>query len=35
MYTEDLILRLAGVGKYIFEPDILDLGNSWELNFVN
>jgi len=32
MYVEDLVERLVGYGKYLFEPNIIQ-GNGWEYNF--
>ena len=33
MFVEDLILRLGCADKYIFEPEIIDTGNTWEKTF--
>lgn len=33
MYIEDLVERLVGYGKYLFEPNIIQ-GTGWEYNFV-
>lgn len=32
MYVEDLVERLVGYGKYLFEPNIIQ-GTGWEYNF--
>jgi len=33
MFVEDLILRLGCADKYLFEPEIIDAGSTWEKTF--
>jgi hypothetical protein len=33
MFVEDLILRLGCADKYLFEPEIIDTGSTWEKTF--